>query len=88
MATYQDGRISQKTLNAFLARPNPHDWIGKKPEINGCMCWMCKLCKAIFCPTQICGKILCMFLLKILKTRKPDTLYVKPRLLAVINLNI
>ena len=46
------------------------------------------LSKAIFCPTQICGKILAMFLLKILKTRKPVTFYVKPRLLAVINLNI
>ena len=46
------------------------------------------LCKAIFCQTQICGKILFMFLLKILKTRIPDTLHVKPRLLAVINLNI
>ena len=45
------------------------------------------LCKAIFCPTQICGKMF-MFLLKISKARRPDTLYVKPRLLAVINLNI
>ena len=40
MATYQDGRIWRKTLNAFLKRPNPHDWIGEKQEINGCMCWM------------------------------------------------
>ena len=46
------------------------------------------LCKAIFCPTQICGKILCMSLFKILKNRRPVTLYVKPRLSAVINLNI
>ena len=29
-----------------------------------------------------------MFLLKILKTRRPDTLYVKPRPLGVITLNI
>ena len=46
------------------------------------------LCKAIFGKTQICGKILCMFLLKILKNRRPVTLYVKPRLVAVISLNI
>ena len=46
------------------------------------------LCNAIFCPTQICGKILSTFLLKILKTRRPVPLFVKPRLLAVINLNI
>ena len=26
MATYQDGRIWRKTLNAFLKRLNPHDW--------------------------------------------------------------
>ena len=39
------------------------------------------LCKAIFCPTQICGKILCMFLLEILKIEDP-------LLLDVINLNI
>ena len=46
------------------------------------------LCKAIFCTTQICGKILSTLFLKILKARRPDTFYVKPRLLAVINLNI
>ena len=46
------------------------------------------LCKAIFCPTQICGKILRMFLLKILKNLRPVTLHVEPRVLAVINLNI
>ena len=40
MATYQDGRIWRKTLHAFLKRPNLHDWIGEKQEINGCMCWM------------------------------------------------
>ena len=46
------------------------------------------LCNAIFSPTQIRDKILCMFLLKILNNRKPVTLYVKSRILAVINLNI
>ena len=40
MATYQDGRIWRKTLNAYLKRLNQHDWIGEKQEINGCMCWM------------------------------------------------
>ena len=128
MATYQDGHIWQKTLNAYPKRPNQHDWRGEKQEINGCVCWMtlpevhlivhktscldyckCKqieynrsimhvlifygrrsvhfrwdyvttascyiagylnkaiwnlrnLCKAIFCATRICAKILCMFL--------------------------
>ena len=47
-----------------------------------------QLCKAIFCPTKICDKILSMFLLKIKKNQRPVTLYVKLRLLAVINLNI
>ena len=40
MATYQDGHIWQKPLTAYLKRPNPHDWCGKKQEINGCMCCM------------------------------------------------
>ena len=38
MATYQDGHIWRKTLNAYPQRPNPHDWSGEKHEINGCMC--------------------------------------------------
>ena len=27
-------------FNAYLKRPNPHDWSGEKQEINGCMCLM------------------------------------------------
>ena len=46
------------------------------------------LCKAIFCPAYIYGKILCMSLLKILKNRQLVTFCVKSRLLAVINLII
>ena len=45
------------------------------------------LCTAKFCPTQICCKLKSAFV-ENSKNRRPVTLYVKPRLLSVTNLNI
>ena len=56
--------IYAKMNSGGIVSPQHHliySWLFKQSYLER------NLCKARFCPTQICAKLLCMFLLKILK---------------------